>query len=86
MSKFGNILVDESWSFLYPKMSSTQMVEAFEMHSSNLVENIFPEKTVTISAYDKPYITEELKKLRRHRQRIYRKEGRSAKYLKIKQN
>ena len=41
-------------------------------------------KTVTISEQDKPYFTEELRKLRRLRQRIYCKEGRSPKYLDAK--
>ena len=84
MRQFGNIIVDQSWSFLAPNMSSTQMVAAFEKHSSSLIENIFPEKTVTISEWDKPYMTEELKLLRRKRQRTYRKGGRSAKYLDLK--
>ena len=84
MRQFGNIIVDQSWSFLAPYMLSTQMVAAFEKHSSSLIENIFPEKTVTISEWDKPYMTEELKLLRRKRQRTYRKGGRSAKYLNLK--
>ena len=84
MRQFGNIIVDQSWSFLAPNMSSTQMVAAFEKHSSSLIENIFPEKTVTISEWDKPYMTEELKLLRRKRQRTYRKGGRSAKYPLLK--
>ena len=49
-----------------------------------MIETIFPEKTVTVSNYDKPFITEELKLLRRQRQRAYRKGGRSAKYLELK--
>ena len=82
--KFGNILVTEDWAFLSPEMSPTELVTNFQNHTSNVVTKIFPEKTVKISNYDKPYFTEELRAIRRQRQRLYRKSGRSQKYLEIK--
>ena len=66
-------------------MSSTELVNTFENHTQLMVENIFPEKTITVTNFDKPYMTQELKKLRRQRQRIYRKEGKSCKYIEIRQ-
>ena len=60
------------------------MVAAFENHTSSLVDTIFPEKNVTISNFDQPFITEELKMLRRQRIRIYNKQGRSQKYLEVR--
>ena len=71
---------------LEPHMSSTELVEQFEqyMYTYQLVDSVFPLKTVTVSDRDKPYMTEELKKLMRQRQRIYSKSGRSPKYLEIK--
>ena len=48
------------------------------------MESIFPEKNVKISSFDKPYFTEELRQIRRHRQRIYRKFGRCKKYIEIR--
>ena len=83
--KFGSILVNEDWSFLSSEMSSTALVDAFEKHSLNLIANTFPEKEVTISNWDKPYMTEELRAIRRQRQRVYIKQGWSAKYLGLKQ-
>ena len=84
IKKFGSILVKEDWSYLTPEMSSTGLVEAFESHTANLVQQTFPEKTCTVSDRDLPYITEELKILRRQRMRIYSKEGRSTRYLAMK--
>jgi hypothetical protein len=78
------VLANEKWEFLSPGMSSTDLVDAYEKYTSNLVNNIFPLKTVTVSEKDKPYFSEELKKLRRQRQRIYCISGRSPKYLNIK--
>ena len=84
MSKFGQILANETWDILEPQMSSTELVEKFEQHTSQLVNSVFPLKTVTVSDRDKPYMTEELKTLRRQRQRAYTNGGRSQKYLDIK--
>jgi hypothetical protein len=69
ISKFGSILVNEDWAFLCPQLPSTELVETFEHYTSTLIGQTFPEKTVTISSRDKPFMTEELKLLRRQRQR-----------------
>ena len=66
------------------QLTPTQMVAEFKNYSSQLIEDTFPEKIVTISDYDKPYITEKLKYLRRQRQRLYRKHGKCTKYLALK--
>ena len=84
VTKFGSTIVSEDWSFLEPDMTSTELVNLFENHTKKMVEDIFPEKSVTISNWDKPFMTEELKKLRRQRQRVYRKGGRCKKYLDLK--
>ena len=65
-------------------MSPTSLVEEFQEHCSNLVEKHFPLKTVRVSSYDLPYFDERLRKLRRQRQRIYQRSGKSEKYLKLK--
>ena len=62
-------------------MTSTELVESFQNFTGNMIENFFPEKTVTISDRDKPYMTEDLKLLRRQRMRAYSKGGRCEKYL-----
>ena len=62
-------------------MSSTEKVHSFEQYTSCMVDRIFPEKIVTVSNRDLPFMTEELKLLRRQRQRAYRKGGRNEKYL-----
>ena len=79
-----NIVVEETWSFIDINMTSTQMVAKFETYSTQLIKINFPEKAVTILDFDKPYITEELKLIRRQRQRTYQKHGKSAKYIELK--
>ena len=84
ISKFGCSVVKEDWKFLDTLKTPSEMVEKFQDYNENLVSNTFPVKVVTISNFDKPFMTEELRKLRRQRQRAYRKGGKSQKYLKLK--
>ena len=72
------------WSLMIEEMSSSNMVNTFQEMITNLVDIHFPLKKISITPYDKPWITEELKVIRRHRQRIYRKEGRSERYLTLR--
>jgi len=43
----------------------------------------FETKQIIIKANDLPYFTEELRKLKRQRLRVYNKEGKSAKYVEL---
>ena len=81
---FGQKFVREDWCFLDPEESPTSLVESFQQHCTNLVDEHFPLKTVKLSSYDVPFFTERLRLLRRQRQREYRRNGRSEKYLKLK--
>ena len=47
------------------------------------LEEYCPQKIVKLGAFDKPFITAEIKKLDRQKMREYRKRGKSEKYLRI---
>ena len=81
---FGQEFVHQSWDFLNTYTDTTDMVKMFEETMSCLIEKFFPLKRVTLSEFDKPYFNEELRVLRRQRQRIYNKSGKSDKYMRIK--
>ena len=66
-------------------MTPDDMVATFWQHLKKLVLEIFPEKAITVSDKDQPFFTEELRLLRRRRQREYQKRGRSDKYLELKE-
>ena len=59
------------------------MTKQFENVMSELTSQFFPQKTIIISAYDKPYFTEELRKMKRQRQRYYRRYGKNEKYCQL---
>ena len=51
-----------------------------------LVDMAFPAKVIQVGPEEKPYFTEELRQLKRRRQRAYAQHGkRSLKYIKLKQ-
>ena len=85
LNSLGQHLVLETWSFLDSgEASSSDLVQSFQDYCKNLVDNLFPLKTIFITKYDKPYFNERLRRIRRQRQRVYRKQGKSEKYLKLK--
>ena len=48
------------------------------------IDSFFPENKVKFAINDKPFITLELKQLKRRRQREYIKNGKSPKYFQLK--
>ena len=84
LRSFGEKIVLEDWIFLDPDSTPTSLVESFQKFCSLLIEEHFPLKTVNVSSHDLPYFTEQLRSLRRQRQREYRRHGRSEKYLGLK--
>ena len=82
--EFSRSISSIDWSLMLDGSSSSEMVSVFQKMVSDLQDIHFPLKKISITRYDKAWMTEELKKLRRRRQRIYRKEGRSLNYLEIK--
>ena len=72
------------WPLMMDGLSSSEMVVTFQKMSTDLVDIHFPLKKISISQFDKPYMTEELRSIRRRRQRLYRREGRSEEYLEVR--
>ena len=85
ISVFGDKLSQLNWSNIDKAQSPTDMVQLLQNSTSELLQTVFPKKTVHIYPDDKPWFNERLRKLKRERQRLYRKGGRNEKYLKCKQ-
>ena len=67
-------------------LSSSEMVEQFQTIVNNTLSDIFPEKKISITPYDVPWFTEELRHLKRQRQREYVCHGKTEKYHELKLN
>ena len=84
MNEFGSALAREEWKTLQDRENTSEAVEEFEETNEVLLNNFLPTKKVNISSIDKPWITAELKMIKRQRQRIYRREGKSDRYKRKK--
>ena len=84
--QIGFTLLEESWEGMEEEnMSSSGMVAAFEERAKNIVDQQFPMKVVSVGEADLPYFTEELRKIKRQRQRAYTDHGRrSLQYINLK--
>ena len=78
--QFGEWIVMEDWDNIKDNMSSTQMSVVFEQLLGNKLNQFCPEKEVKLSSQDKPFITSELKKIDRLKNREYTKRGKTQKY------
>ena len=84
---FGLALLEEDWGLNEDKMNVDEMVDIFVKHNDLMVDKFFPKKVVMVGPEEKPYFTEELRQLKRRRQRAYAKHGRrSFKHSSIKQS
>ena len=66
-------------------LSVEQMVDNFQSGSTSLLHETFPEKEITVSPEDVPWFNEQLRNLKRQRQRRYTRHGKDKKYDEISQ-
>ena len=84
INSFGEEICNVSWDFLKPTLSSTELTKLFQMKISGMIDHHFPLNTMKITNYDEPWITNQLKKLKRIRMREYCTHGKSKKYNELK--
>ena len=82
--KFGQWITQESWSQVKEEDSTSVQALTLENILIEKVNTIFPVKSIKLSSHDKPFITQELKKIDRMRSREFKKHGKSEKYKKLK--
>ena len=82
--EFGQWITSEQWEDVIGEDCPSKQVELFENAMNTRLDLYFPTKVTKIGIGDKPYITAELKALKRRRMREWRKHGKSDKYLRLK--
>ena len=83
IQKFGEWIVGEGWDSISDKMSPTEQTAVFEKLINTKLNQFCPEKEIKLSSQDKPFITAELRKIKRQKSREYVKNGKSEKYKKL---
>ena len=85
LREFGAWICSEGWEGIPDNYTPTEQVLSFENIVTTKLDNILPTKSVQINPFfDKPYITAELKTLDRQIKRVYRRQGKSYKYISLK--
>ena len=82
--KFGEWIVNESWSSVGNIASPTNQAEELDELLNDKLDLFCPKKTLKLSNKDKPFITTELKTIDRKRRREYARNGKSLKYYELK--
>ena len=82
--EFGQWVASYQWSELKEECDPSTQVEIFENKMGLSLDRFFPKRVTKIGVGDKPYMTSELKKLKRKRIKEYRNKGKTEKYEKLK--
>ena len=78
--KFGEWIVSEDWDCVNSELSAAEQSVVFQQLLSDKLNYFCPEKELKLGSQDKPFITTELKKIARQKNREYSKRGKSEKY------
>ena len=81
INKFGNWIGTEKFEEVEEKETPDEKVKTFREMMNAKIEEIFPTKQVKVFHRDKEFMTERLHKLQRAKEREYRKNKKSKKYL-----
>ena len=84
ITEFEEWLNSMSWDNLGSGTSPSEQVEIFQSTLTSKLNEVFPQKKVKLSSNDKPYMTAELKRIDRLKQREYWRFGKSLIYSSLK--
>lgn len=81
---FGAWMLSENWKLVEDATNPTDKVNELRRILNEKVDEHFPVKMYKISSQDLPYITNEIKKLDRHKRKERKKNGKSEKFKELK--
>ena len=84
VNNIGQVLVQENWKFLSPDLSPTSLVDLFQYYTGNILDTFCPSTIINTRPTDLPWITEDMKQIKRNILREYEKRGKTNKYRQMK--
>ena len=84
LNKLGQVFTGEEWKFLDPSLPPSSLVDIFEYYSGNILDTFCPQKVIFSRPNETPWITEDLKVLKRKIMREYERKGKSLNYHNLK--
>ena len=85
VNNIGQVLTQQTWKFMDPGLTSTQLTGLFQYYTEEILNLFCPKKQVFSRPDEKPFITEDMKLLKRRIMREYEKKYKSVKYHELKQ-
>ena len=85
INNLGQVFVNENWHFMDPSLSSTDLTELFQYYTGQILDIFCPTKVCFVRPGEKPWVTENLKVMRRKVQREYERHGKTRKYSEMNQ-
>ena len=84
INNIGQVLTKEKWLFMDTTLSSTDLTELFQYFTGEVLNIFCPTKNVYARPNELPWVTENMKALKRARMTEYEKRGKSIKYFELK--
>ena len=78
------MFTQETWFFISPNLSSTNLTELFEIYATETLDTFCPIKRIVERPGENPFMREDMKKLKRKLMREYEKRGKSDLYFYLK--
>jgi hypothetical protein len=84
IDNIGQVYVKEDWQFLDPSLSPTSLTELFEYYTGEILNTFCPSKVCFSRPNESPWVTENMKILKRRFHREYERKGKTQKYFDLK--
>ena len=79
--KMKHWLMEEEWKDILAAKTANEKAKLFQDNFTAKFNDFFIKKNLKVSNDDKPWMTQKLKKMDRHRKRLYHKKRRSTQYM-----
>jgi hypothetical protein len=84
LNNIGQVFVEESWQFMDPSLPPTSLTELFEYYTGEILNIFCPTKVCYSRPNESPWVTEDMKNVKRQILREYEKKGKAVKYFALK--
>ena len=85
VEEFGRIMAATDWDeLLPPHLGPNALVSIFQTHTGQLVDRLFPLQRVRVRSNEPPWITHGIRRLARHKKRIFKRCGKSRAWFKLR--
>ena len=84
VNNISQVFVAEDWKFLNPDMPPTSLVDVFQYYTGEILDTFCPSKTIYTRPNDHPWVTENMKHMKRQILREYERKGKTPKYRQLK--